>query len=154
MLVVVYLQLSVAFLQVSSRIVKLVVRNNALTTVHGIENLKSLMGLDLSYNIISNFSELEILGTLSLLQNLWLEGNPICCARWYRGHMFSFFRNPENVSSKLQASNSLFSVTVCLVGGSKWVGTGSTHIDPCLVGGLYGLGWSLERNILLRCGLS
>jgi len=115
MLVVVYLQLSVAFLQVSSRIVKLVVRNNALTTVHGIENLKSLMGLDLSYNIISNFSELEILGTLSLLQNLWLEGNPICCARWYRGHVFSFFRNPENVSSKLQASNSLFSVTFPII---------------------------------------
>jgi hypothetical protein len=23
--------------------------------------------------------QLEILGTLSLLQNLWLEGNPICC---------------------------------------------------------------------------
>nr|XP_034572130.1 uncharacterized protein LOC117836752 isoform X2 [Setaria viridis] len=83
--------------EVSSRIVKLVVRNNALTTVHGIENLKSLMGLDLSYNIISNFSELEILGTLSLLQNLWLEGNPICCARWYRAHVFSFFRNPENL---------------------------------------------------------
>lgn len=87
-----------AYLQVSSRIVKLVVRNNALSTVNGIENLKSLMGLDLSYNIISNFSELEILGTLSLLQNLWLEGNPICCARWYRAHVFSFFRNPENVS--------------------------------------------------------
>ncbi|XP_039831193.1 uncharacterized protein LOC120692054 isoform X3 [Panicum virgatum] len=83
--------------EVSSRIVKLVVRNNALTTIHGIENLKSLMGLDLSYNIISNFSELEILGTLSLLQNLWLEGNPICCARWYRAHVFSFFRNPENL---------------------------------------------------------
>ncbi|KAL6867581.1 hypothetical protein ACP4OV_015605 [Aristida adscensionis] len=83
--------------EVSCRIVKLVVRNNALTTVHGIENLKSLMGLDLSYNIISNFSELEILGALPLLQNLWLEGNPICCARWYRAHVFSFFRNPENL---------------------------------------------------------
>lgn len=83
--------------EVSSRIVKLVVRNNALTTVNGIENLKSLMGLDLSYNIISIFSELEILGTLPLLQNLWLEGNPICCARWYRAHVFSFFRNPENL---------------------------------------------------------
>uniref|UniRef100_A0A0D9VRC6 Serine/threonine-protein kinase 11-interacting protein n=1 Tax=Leersia perrieri TaxID=77586 RepID=A0A0D9VRC6_9ORYZ len=70
-----------------SRIVKLVLRNNALGTLHGIENLKSLMCLDLSYNIISNFSELEILGSLSLLQNLWLEGNPICCARWYRAHL-------------------------------------------------------------------
>ena len=37
--------------EVSSRIVKLVVRNNALTTVNWIENLKSLMGLDLSYHL-------------------------------------------------------------------------------------------------------
>jgi Leucine-rich repeat (LRR) protein len=100
-----YMHLHIAFLQVSSRIVKLVVRNNALTTVHGIENLKSLVGLDLSYNIISIFSELEVLGTLPLLQNLWLEGNPICCARWYRAHVFSFFRNPENVSNPLLISN-------------------------------------------------
>jgi Leucine-rich repeat (LRR) protein len=100
-----YVQLHITFLQVSSRIVKLVMRNNALTTVHGIESLKSLVGLDLSYNIISNFSELEVLGTLPLLQNLWLEDNPICCARWYRPHVFSFFCNPENVSNQLQISN-------------------------------------------------
>ncbi|XP_021909436.1 uncharacterized protein LOC110823372, partial [Carica papaya] len=49
------------FSEVSSHIVKLVLRNNALTTLRGIENLKSLEGLDLSYNIISNFSELEFL---------------------------------------------------------------------------------------------
>uniref|UniRef100_A0ACD5TWC1 Uncharacterized protein n=1 Tax=Avena sativa TaxID=4498 RepID=A0ACD5TWC1_AVESA len=83
--------------EVCSRVGKLVLRNNALTTIHGIENLKSLVGLDLSYNIISNFSELEILGSLSLLQNLWLEGNPICCARWYRPRVFSLFHNSENL---------------------------------------------------------
>ncbi|KAM0886331.1 hypothetical protein ACQ4PT_029796 [Festuca glaucescens] len=83
--------------EVCSRVGKLVLRNNALTTIHGIENLKSLVGLDLSYNIISNFSELEILGSLSLLQNLWLEGNPICCARWYRARVFSLFHNSENL---------------------------------------------------------
>lgn len=89
---------SVSYLsEVCSRVGKLVLRNNALTTIHGIENLKSLVGLDLSYNIISNFSELEILGSLSLLQNLWLEGNPICCARWYRARVFSFFYNSENL---------------------------------------------------------
>jgi Leucine-rich repeat (LRR) protein len=109
-----YMHLHIAFLQVSSRIVKLVVRNNALTTVHGIENLKSLVGLDLSYNIISIFSELEVLGTLPLLQNLWLEGNPICCARWYRAHVFSFFRNPENVSNPLLISN-FFVLSVTLI---------------------------------------
>lgn len=83
--------------EVCSRVGKLVLRNNALTAIHGIENLKSLVGLDLSYNIISNFSELEILGSLSLLQNLWLEGNPICCARWYRARVFSLFYNSENL---------------------------------------------------------
>ena len=45
-------------MQVSYHIVKLVLRNNALTTLRGIEHLKTLEGLDISYNIISNFSEL------------------------------------------------------------------------------------------------
>ena len=85
-------------MQVSCRIVKLVLRNNALTTLRGIENLKSLEGLDLSYNVISNFSELEILAGLPSLQNLWLEGNPLCCARWYREQVFSFFLYPDKVS--------------------------------------------------------
>ncbi|WVZ23775.1 hypothetical protein V8G54_002319 [Vigna mungo] len=82
---------------VSPQIVKLVLRNNALTTLRGIENLKSLEGLDLSYNIVSNFSELEFVAGLPYLQSLWLEGNPLCCARWYRAHVFSFFAFPERL---------------------------------------------------------
>ncbi|KAL2342330.1 hypothetical protein Fmac_003615 [Flemingia macrophylla] len=85
------------FSQVSCHIVKLVLRNNALTTFRGIENLKSLEGLDVSYNIISNFSELEFLAGLPYLQGLWLEGNPLCCARWYRAQVFSFFTCPERL---------------------------------------------------------
>ncbi|XP_010916192.1 uncharacterized protein [Elaeis guineensis] len=92
-----HLQTIASFSEVSCRIVKLVLRNNALATLHGIENLKLLEGLDLSYNIISSFTELEILASLSCLQSLWLEGNPICCARWYRAHVFSFFSNPEKL---------------------------------------------------------
>lgn len=88
-------------MQVTSRILKLVLRNNALTTLRGIENLKSLEGLDVSYNIISNFSELEFLGGLPSLQSLWLEGNPLCCASWYRSQVFSYFPNPEQVSYDL-----------------------------------------------------
>ncbi|KAJ1437781.1 Leucine-rich repeat [Sesbania bispinosa] len=83
------------FTQVSCHIVKLVLRNNALTTLRGIENLKSLEGLDVSYNMISNFSELEFLAGLPCLRSLWLEGNPLCCARWYRAQVFSFFTYPE-----------------------------------------------------------
>lgn len=92
-------------MQVSCHIVKLVLRNNALTTFHGIENLKSLEGLDVSYNIISNFSELEFLGCLPSLRSLWLEGNPLCCARWYRAQVFSFFTHPEKVSHTLYIFN-------------------------------------------------
>ncbi|CAH8355855.1 unnamed protein product [Eruca vesicaria subsp. sativa] len=83
--------------QVSCNLVKLVLRNNALTTLRGIENLKSLEGLDVSYNIISNFSELELLWSLSLLKELWLEGNPVCCARWYRAHVFSYIALPDGL---------------------------------------------------------
>lgn len=85
-------------MQVSSRIVTLVLRNNALTTLRGIERLKSLEGLDLSYNIISNFFELEILADLPSLESLWLEGNPLSTASWYRAQVFSFFPHPEKVS--------------------------------------------------------
>ncbi|CAD5314958.1 unnamed protein product [Arabidopsis thaliana] len=83
--------------QVSCHLVKLVLRNNALTTLRGIENLKSLQGLDVSYNIISNFSELEFLWSLSQLKELWLEGNPVCCARWYRAHVFSYVALPDEL---------------------------------------------------------
>ncbi|XP_057749972.1 uncharacterized protein LOC130968621 isoform X1 [Arachis stenosperma] len=79
------------FTQVSCHIVKLVLRNNALTTLSGIEKLRSLEALDVSYNIISKFSELEFLAGLPNLQSLWLEGNPLCCARWYRAQVFSIF---------------------------------------------------------------
>ncbi|CAK7349562.1 unnamed protein product [Dovyalis caffra] len=85
------------FCEVSCHIVKLVLRNNALTTLHGLENLKSLEALDVSYNIISNFSELEFLNDLPGLQNLWLEGNPLCGARWYRPQVFSYFVHPDAV---------------------------------------------------------
>ncbi|XP_019169518.1 PREDICTED: serine/threonine-protein kinase 11-interacting protein-like isoform X2 [Ipomoea nil] len=92
-----HLRTVASFSEVSSHIVKLVLRNNALTTLRGIENLKSLEALDLSNNIISSFFEIEILGGLSSLQNLWLEGNPLCCARWYRAHVLSFFPYPDKL---------------------------------------------------------
>ncbi|XP_023530675.1 uncharacterized protein LOC111793156 isoform X1 [Cucurbita pepo subsp. pepo] len=92
-----HLRTVASFTEVPSNLIKLVLRNNALTTLRGIENLKSLEGLDVSYNIISNFSELEFLVDITSLQNLWLEGNPLCCARWYRAHVFSLFSYPDNL---------------------------------------------------------
>lgn len=96
-------------MQVSCHIVKLVLRNNALTTLRGIENLKSVEELDLSYNVISNFSEIEILAGLPSLRSLWLEGNPLCCARWYRAQVFSFFGHPDKVSQGLLLLGACFS---------------------------------------------
>ncbi|XP_023734782.1 uncharacterized protein LOC111882642 isoform X2 [Lactuca sativa] len=86
-----------SFSKVTCQIVKLVLRNNALTTMRGVENLKSLEGLDLSYNIISSFSELEFLAALPSLKTLWLEGNPVCSASWYRPQVYSFFTDPEKL---------------------------------------------------------
>lgn len=80
--------------EVTARISKLILRNNALTTLHGIENLTTLEGLDLSFNMISNFAEIELLSSLPVLESVWLEGNPISCARLYREQVFSFFSNP------------------------------------------------------------
>ncbi|KAF6155229.1 hypothetical protein GIB67_019755 [Kingdonia uniflora] len=42
-----------------------------LTTLRGIENLKSIEGLDLSFNIISNFSEFEIFASLPSLHSFY-----------------------------------------------------------------------------------
>lgn len=99
-------------MQVSCHIIKLVLRNNALTSLHGIENLKSLEDLDVSYNIISNFTELEFLSGLSSLQRLWLEGNPLCCSRWYRAQVYSYFTYPEKVNHCLYI---LFTCLSCSV---------------------------------------
>ncbi|XP_047315985.1 uncharacterized protein LOC124919709 isoform X2 [Impatiens glandulifera] len=83
--------------EASRNIVKLVLRNNALITLRGIENLKSLEGLDVSYNIISSFSEIEILADLPSLEYLWLEGNPLCSSGWYREQVFSLFHYPDKL---------------------------------------------------------
>ncbi|XP_076908607.1 uncharacterized protein LOC143565538 [Bidens hawaiensis] len=90
-----HLRTIASFSKVSCQIAKLVLRYNALTTIRGIENLKSLEGLDLSYNAISSFEELELLTGLPSLQNLWLEGNPVCAASWYRAQIYSFFSDPD-----------------------------------------------------------
>nr|XP_043631844.1 uncharacterized protein LOC122603250 isoform X2 [Erigeron canadensis] len=92
-----HLRTIASFSKVSCQLVKLVLRNNALSTMRGVENLKSLEGLDLSYNIISNFSEIELLAGLPSLKTLWLEGNPVCSANWYRAQVYSFFSDPEKL---------------------------------------------------------
>ncbi|KAL3512164.1 hypothetical protein ACH5RR_024881 [Cinchona calisaya] len=107
--------------EVSCQIVKLVLRNNALTTLRGIQNLKSLEGLDVSYNMVSKFSEIEILSDLPSLESLLLEGNPLCFARWYRAQVFSYFGFPDNLrlDEKRISTRELWKRQIIIVGRQK-----------------------------------
>ncbi|KAL6545546.1 hypothetical protein OROGR_009420 [Orobanche gracilis] len=104
-----------SFAEISCQIVKLVLRNNSLTSLHGIENLKSLQGLDLSYNVLSNFSEIEIVAGFPSLKNLWLEGNPICFTRWFRVQVFSLFSQPDQkrISRLVSIENDKQNTYIC-----------------------------------------
>lgn len=95
--------------QVVGPITKLVLRNNALVSTQGIETLHSLEALDLSYNIISNFHEVETLGFLPSLQTLWLNGNPISVSSHYREEVFSYFED----ASKLEVDGKLMTKLEC-----------------------------------------
>ncbi|MCO5586491.1 hypothetical protein L7F22_040431 [Adiantum nelumboides] len=83
--------------QIKSQITKLVLKNNALASVHGIAALATLEALDLSNNLISKFKEIQFLAKLPALQILLLKGNPISAAILYREEVFSFFQDPSKV---------------------------------------------------------
>lgn len=83
--------------QVKSQLVKLVLRNNALVSVHGIASLSSLEALDLSHNLISNFKEIQSVAAIPSLNVLLLEGNPVSFSPCYREEVFSFFTDPAKV---------------------------------------------------------
>ena len=55
----------------------LILKKNLLRRTEGLEKLYALEMLDLSYNQIGDFTEVERIGKLPLLQDLLLEGNPI-----------------------------------------------------------------------------
>ncbi|KAL1553939.1 serine/threonine-protein kinase 11-interacting protein-like [Salvia divinorum] len=56
--------------------------------------ISNFLDVAVSYNIISNFSDIEVLAGISSLQSLWLEGNPLCYARWFRAKVFSLIYHP------------------------------------------------------------
>ncbi|KAH6556601.1 hypothetical protein KP509_1Z168600 [Ceratopteris richardii] len=87
-----------SLLLVKSPITKLVLKNNALVSVHGVAALTCLEAVDLSNNLISKFKEIQFLASLPCLQILLLEGNPITASILYREEVFSFFQDPSKVS--------------------------------------------------------
>ncbi|XP_057685959.1 serine/threonine-protein kinase 11-interacting protein [Corythoichthys intestinalis] len=73
-------------LSFSSRVklLTLILRNNELETINGVEQLSSLQHLDLAYNLLLEHSQLAPLSLLHCLNILNLEGNPLYFQKTHR----------------------------------------------------------------------
>uniref|UniRef100_A0A8C3VKP4 Serine/threonine-protein kinase 11-interacting protein n=1 Tax=Catharus ustulatus TaxID=91951 RepID=A0A8C3VKP4_CATUS len=60
-----------------SKLVTLILRNNELDNINGVEQLVNLQHLDVAYNLLLEHAQLAPLSTLHYLKKLHLEGNPI-----------------------------------------------------------------------------
>ncbi|NXC10465.1 S11IP protein, partial [Orthonyx spaldingii] len=92
-----------------SKLVTLILRNNELDSINGVEQLVNLQHLDVAYNLLLEHAQLAPLSTLHYLKKLHLEGNPI----WFhqnhrsaalvhvspRAAFSSFFLDGEPLSS-------------------------------------------------------
>lgn len=64
------------------------------STRKGLEQLKSVVVLDLADNRVAELNEVNRLGTLPLLERLSLRGNPMATSgRMYRVHTLAQFRD-------------------------------------------------------------
>ncbi|XP_034034142.1 serine/threonine-protein kinase 11-interacting protein [Thalassophryne amazonica] len=66
------------------KLVSLILRNNRLEAVNGVELLSSLQHLDLAYNLLLEHSQLAPLSLLHCLHTLTLEGNPLYFQQTHR----------------------------------------------------------------------
>ncbi|XP_013876160.1 serine/threonine-protein kinase 11-interacting protein isoform X2 [Austrofundulus limnaeus] len=62
----------------------LILRNNELEAINGVEQLSSLQHLDLAYNLLLEHSQLAPLSLLHCLSSLNLEGNPLFFQKTHR----------------------------------------------------------------------
>nr|XP_009932443.1 PREDICTED: serine/threonine-protein kinase 11-interacting protein [Opisthocomus hoazin] len=60
-----------------SKLVTLILRNNELDSINGVEQLVNLQHLDVAYNLLLEHSQLAPLSTLHYVKKLHLEGNPL-----------------------------------------------------------------------------
>ncbi|XP_066179003.1 serine/threonine-protein kinase 11-interacting protein [Sylvia atricapilla] len=60
-----------------SKLVTLILRNNELDSINGVEQLVNLQHLDVAYNLLLEHAQLAPLSSLHCLKKLHLEGNPI-----------------------------------------------------------------------------
>ncbi|XP_058800960.1 serine/threonine-protein kinase 11-interacting protein isoform X2 [Phymastichus coffea] len=65
---------------------KLILKNNYIDNIHGLQGLDSLVELDLSYNCLTDHSMLWPLETMSMLMWVCLKGNPMAYHPRHRLH--------------------------------------------------------------------
>ncbi|XP_041834979.1 serine/threonine-protein kinase 11-interacting protein isoform X2 [Melanotaenia boesemani] len=71
-------------LSARAKLFTLILRNNELETINGVEQLSSLQHLDLAYNLLLEHSQLAPLSLLHCLSTLNLEGNPLYFQKGHR----------------------------------------------------------------------
>ncbi|XP_039997864.1 serine/threonine-protein kinase 11-interacting protein isoform X2 [Xiphias gladius] len=71
-------------LSARAKLLTLILRNNELETINGVEQLSSLQHLDLAYNLLLEHSQLAPLSLLHCLSTLNLEGNPLHFQKTHR----------------------------------------------------------------------
>ncbi|XP_030012122.1 serine/threonine-protein kinase 11-interacting protein isoform X2 [Sphaeramia orbicularis] len=71
-------------LSTRAKLVTLILRNNELETINGVEQLSALQHLDLAYNLLLEHSQLAPLSLLHCLCTLNLEGNPLYFQKTHR----------------------------------------------------------------------
>ncbi|XP_056607619.1 serine/threonine-protein kinase 11-interacting protein isoform X2 [Triplophysa dalaica] len=71
-------------LRAQAKLTTLIMRNNELETINGVEQLSSLQFLDLAYNLFMEHSQLAPLSLLHNLNTLNLEGNPLYFQKTHR----------------------------------------------------------------------
>ncbi|KAM9828882.1 serine/threonine-protein kinase 11-interacting protein isoform 1-T1 [Syngnathus typhle] len=90
-------------LSISARVklLTLVLRNNELETINGVEQLASLQHLDLAYNLLVEHSQLAPLSLLHCLNTLNLEGNPLYFQKTHRTYTVRHL-SPKAVGLRLK----------------------------------------------------
>lgn len=84
---------------------KLILKNNYIEYINELQNLDCLVELDLSYNCLTDHSNLWPLETMSVLLWVCLEGNPLAYHPRHRLHSIKHF-HPALADSKFILDNS------------------------------------------------
>lgn len=95
-------------LSARAKLVTLILRNNELETINGVEQLSSLQHLDLAYNILLEHSQLAPLSLLHCLNTLNLEGNPLYFQKTHRTSTVRHL-SPKAANTRLKLDGTLLS---------------------------------------------